>query len=86
MGSQQSRAVGDLGDLPDVVLKNSLGGSRFLKTSLCLHDEGGLVVVKSYKCIDDPAAPDVGKYEEMLLDIRAGPWYKVGDFKLSLAI
>jgi phosphoinositide-3-kinase regulatory subunit 4 len=73
MGIQQSRvgAVGDLGELPDVVLKNSLGGSRFLRTSLCLHDEGGLVVVKSYKCIDDPAAPDVGKYEDMLLKIRS---------------
>ncbi|KAL4538852.1 hypothetical protein Ndes2526B_g02870 [Nannochloris sp. 'desiccata'] len=73
MGIQQSRVggVGDLGDLPDVVVKNSLGGSRFLRTSLCLHDEGGLVVVKSYKCIDDPAAPDVGKYEDMLLTIRS---------------
>jgi phosphoinositide-3-kinase regulatory subunit 4 len=74
MGIQQSRvgAVGDLGDLPDVVVKkNALGGSRFLRTSLCLHDEGGLVVVKSYKCIDDPSAPDVGKYEEMLLQIRS---------------
>lgn len=73
MGIQQSRAgpVGDLGDLPDVVLKNSLGGSRFLRTSLCLHEEGGLVVVKSYKCIDDAAAPDVRQYEEMLLGIRS---------------
>jgi phosphoinositide-3-kinase, regulatory subunit 4 len=73
MGIQQSRvgAVGDLGDLPDVVVKNSLGGSRFLKTSLCLHDEGGLVVVKSYKRIEDVAAPDVRKYEEMLIQIRS---------------
>ena len=75
MGNSASRgggAVSDLSDLPDTVLKSSLGGSRFLKTSLCLQDEGGLVVVKSYRRQEGgAAAADVRQYEDRVLAIRS---------------
>lgn len=60
----------DLVDLPDVVFKDSLGGGRFFKTSLCLHDEGGLVVVKTYR-IPPEAQDSVNQYEDALLAIRS---------------
>ena len=28
-----------------------IGGGRFLKTALCVHEDGGLVVVKVTTCI-----------------------------------
>ena len=70
MGNQSSRlgAEGDLSDVP-VIRRSNLGGSRFLKTSLCLHDEGGLVVVKSYRRLEG-AATNVREYEDQVLAIR----------------
>ncbi|BDA42626.1 probable phosphoinositide 3-kinase regulatory subunit 4 [Coccomyxa sp. Obi] len=57
-----------LAEVPKVVLKENLGGGRFLKTLLCLHDDGGLVVVKVYYKRDD--VPDLRVYEARLLEIR----------------
>lgn len=38
-----------LSDLPaGVVVKSSLGGGRFLKTVLCAHESGSLIVVKVF--------------------------------------
>ena len=73
MGNQASRAGAntDISDLPDVVKREALGGSRFLKTSLCLHEEGGLVVVKSYRRVDDASTTDVRQYEDKVLAIRS---------------
>lgn len=73
MGNQTSRSLGapDLADLPDVVFKDSLGGGRLFKTSLCLHDEGGLVVVKSYRPTDGGfSSGDVRRYEDRVVGIR----------------
>ncbi|EIE24687.1 hypothetical protein COCSUDRAFT_258, partial [Coccomyxa subellipsoidea C-169] len=47
---------------------DAAGGGRFLKTLLCLHDDGGLVVVKVYYKRDD--VPDLRGYESRLLEIR----------------
>ena len=74
MGNQASR-VGPISptEIPDAVVKSQLGGSRFLKTFLCRHDEGGLVVVKSYRRLeDDKTSPaDVRQYEEQVVAIRS---------------
>ncbi|KAK9909837.1 hypothetical protein WJX75_008190 [Coccomyxa subellipsoidea] len=75
-----------LAEVPKVVLKENLGGGRFLKTLLCLHDDGGLVVVKVYYKRDD--VPDLRAYEARLLEIRqrlSGPaWVHVLPFQAFL--
>ena len=45
------------------------GGGRFFKTSQCVHDEGGPVVVKTY--IKRSGSDDVRKYEEALLQVQS---------------
>jgi hypothetical protein len=44
------------------------GGGRFLKTLLCLHDEGGLVVVKVYQKRAD--TPPLEPYKQQLAQLR----------------
>ncbi|KAK9863176.1 hypothetical protein WJX84_011949 [Apatococcus fuscideae] len=61
-----------LAELPNVVLKDTLGGGRFLKTLLCVHDEGGLVVVKVYYKRGD--VPGLDEQERRLADIRQRLW------------
>lgn len=56
-------------DLPGVTYKDSLGGGRFFKSALCVHDDGGLVVVKVYA--KRPDGPDVRPYKERLAELRA---------------
>ncbi|GFR49897.1 hypothetical protein Agub_g12002, partial [Astrephomene gubernaculifera] len=63
--------VDPLADLPGVVLKDTLGGGRFLKTLLCLHDSGGLVVVKVYFKRPDTAASGLEPYKQHLAAVRA---------------
>ncbi|GIL95346.1 hypothetical protein Vretimale_1391, partial [Volvox reticuliferus] len=63
--------VDPLADLPGVVLKDTLGGGRFLKTLLCLHDSGGLVVVKVYFKRPDTAAGGLEPYKQQLAAIRS---------------
>ena len=48
-----------------------LGKGRFLKTVLCVHDTGGLVVVKVFYKRED--VPDLRPYAQQLLVIRWGP-------------
>lgn len=76
MGNTASRTGPgvDLADLPDVVFKDSLGNGRFFKTSLCLHDEGGLVVVKSYRPPEGsfPNFGDLEQYEDQIVALRTG--------------
>jgi len=47
-----------------------VGGGRLLKSSLCLHDEGGLVAVKSYFKRPEVGSGDVQRYEDALIRIR----------------
>ncbi|GBG00520.1 phosphoinositide 3-kinase regulatory subunit 4 [Raphidocelis subcapitata] len=70
MGNQLAapqKIAADITDLP-VVVKDTLGSGRFIKTLLCVHDNGGLVVVKVYHKRGDgtPLAP----YEQKLREIR----------------
>ncbi|KAI3438322.1 hypothetical protein D9Q98_000756 [Chlorella vulgaris] len=62
-----AEAVAELGG--SVTFKDSLGGGRFFKSSLCVHDDGGLVVVKVYAKRDD--TPDLRPYRERLLGVRS---------------
>ena len=48
-----------------------LGKGRFLKTVLCVHDTGGLVVVKVFYKRED--VPDLRPYAQQLLVIRWAP-------------
>ncbi|KAK9817197.1 hypothetical protein WJX72_010933 [[Myrmecia] bisecta] len=57
-----------LAELPNLVLKDTIGGGRFLKTLLCVPDEGGLVVVKVYHKRGE--VPDLRPYEQRLYEIR----------------
>ena len=57
-----------LSDLPNVVYKDTLGGGRVLKTFACVHDEGGLVVVKVY--LKREGSPDLDVYKQELARIR----------------
>ncbi|KDD74780.1 hypothetical protein H632_c1078p1, partial [Helicosporidium sp. ATCC 50920] len=58
-----------LSDLPSVVYKQSLGGGQLLKSSLCIHDEIGLVVVK--QTYPKQNLGEIKKYEEDLLEIKS---------------
>jgi phosphoinositide-3-kinase regulatory subunit 4 len=51
-----------------VVYKETLGGGRLLKTFLCVHDDGGLVVVKVYLKRED--SPDLQDYKAELVKLR----------------
>mmetsp|Transcript_459 Transcript_459/g.1742 ORF Transcript_459/g.1742 Transcript_459/m.1742 type:complete len:1427 (+) Transcript_459:143-4423(+) len=73
MGNQLAKAVTTrpaelLSDLPNVVYKDTLGGGRVLKTFVCVHDDGGLVVVKVY--LKREGSPDLGSHKEELERIR----------------
>ncbi|EFN54741.1 hypothetical protein CHLNCDRAFT_134632 [Chlorella variabilis] len=61
-----AEAVAELGG--SVTYKDSLGGGRFFKSSLCVHDDGGLVVVKVYAKRSD--TPELRPYRERLLGMR----------------
>eukprot|EP00250_Pteridium_aquilinum_P016932 c23371_g3_i3 orf=69-4718(+) len=68
--TQASASEYYLHDLPStcsLVLKEPLGGGRFLKSILCLHDEG-LVVVKVY--FKRGEFPDLKEHERRLHKIR----------------
>lgn len=68
--TQQSASEYYLHDLPssyNLVLKEALGGGRFLKSVLCVHDEG-LLLVKVY--FKRGESPDLKEYERKLHDIR----------------
>ncbi|KIZ00258.1 phosphoinositide-3-kinase, regulatory subunit 4 [Monoraphidium neglectum] len=74
MGNQLAapqKLAADVGELP-VVVKDTLGSGRFIKTLLCVHDNGGLVVVKVYHKRGEgtPMAP----YAAKLKDIRQRLW------------
>ncbi|GMH35843.1 hypothetical protein BSKO_03711 [Bryopsis sp. KO-2023] len=56
-----------LAELPNVVYKDLLGGGRVLKTVLCVHDVGALVV-KVYHMRGDRV--DLKPYERQLTEIR----------------
>eukprot|EP00878_Enallax_costatus_P020769 GHUV01021963.1.p1 GENE.GHUV01021963.1~~GHUV01021963.1.p1 ORF type:complete len:285 (+),score=78.80 GHUV01021963.1:193-1047(+) len=58
----------ETGELLNVVVKEALGGSRFLKSLLCLHDNGGLVVVKVFYKRKD--ASSLVPYKQQLQAIR----------------
>ncbi|KAL6780917.1 hypothetical protein ACKKBG_A09020 [Auxenochlorella protothecoides x Auxenochlorella symbiontica] len=74
MGNSQSGATARfsqaeaLGELPGVTYKDTLGGGRFLKSSLCLTDDGQSVVAKVYP--KESEATLVRVYEERLASIR----------------
>lgn len=68
--TQASASEYYLHDLPstcNLVLKEPLGGGRFLKSVLCIHDEG-LVVVKVY--FKRGEFPDLKEHEKRLYKIR----------------
>lgn len=55
--TQQSASEYYLHDLPssyNLVLKEALGGGRFLKSVLCVHDEGLLLVKVYFKRGESP--------------------------------
>eukprot|EP00879_Flechtneria_rotunda_P006900 GHRR01007246.1.p1 GENE.GHRR01007246.1~~GHRR01007246.1.p1 ORF type:complete len:991 (+),score=385.20 GHRR01007246.1:2403-5375(+) len=56
------------GELLNVVVRETLGGGRFLKSLLCLHDNGGLVVVKVFYKRKD--ATSLAPYRQQLQAIR----------------
>ncbi|MEW5304986.1 MAG: hypothetical protein WDW36_007558 [Sanguina aurantia] len=58
-----------LSEIPNVVLKDTLGGGRFMKTLLCVHDEGGLVVVKVTLKRSD--TPSMEPFKQQLAFIRS---------------
>ncbi|KAL4452504.1 hypothetical protein ABPG75_008166 [Micractinium tetrahymenae] len=60
-----------LADLGSVTYKDSLGGGRLFKSALCVHDDGGLVVVKVYAKRGGGEPLDVRPYKERLLDVRS---------------
>ncbi|KAL6744927.1 kinase-like domain-containing protein, partial [Haematococcus lacustris] len=64
---KQQAQIRDL-DLPNVVFKDTLGSARFLKTLLCVHDEGGLVVVKVFAKRGD--TPGLEGVRQQLLILR----------------
>ena len=55
-------------ELRNVVVKDNLGGGRFLKTALCVHDDGGLVVVKVY--YKRGTCPELAEHEKLLFRLR----------------
>ncbi|KAG2443160.1 hypothetical protein HYH02_009570 [Chlamydomonas schloesseri] len=60
-----------LADLPGVVMKDTMGGGRFLKTLLCMHDSGGLVVVKVYFKRPDTVISGLEPYKQALAAVRS---------------
>lgn len=66
-GSASEYYLHDLPSTCNLVLKEPLGGGRFLKSILCLHDEG-LVVVKVY--FKRGEFPDLKEHERKLQHIR----------------
>ena len=53
---------------PLAPLPSPTGGGRLFKTSLCVHDEGGLVAVKTFP--RRPDFQDVQRYEDALIRLR----------------
>ncbi|MCO5613378.1 hypothetical protein L7F22_067654 [Adiantum nelumboides] len=66
-GSASEYYLHDLPSTCNLVLKEPLGGGRFLKSILCLHDEG-LVVVKVY--FKRGEFPDLKEHERKLQHLR----------------
>ena len=55
-------------ELRNVVVKDNLAGGRFLKTALCVHDDGGLVIVKVY--YKRGTCPELVEHEKLLFRLR----------------
>ena len=72
MGNQLAKSAARpaelLSDLPNVVWKDTLGGGRLMKTFLCVHDEGGLVVVKVY--LKREGSPRLDEHRQRLAHLR----------------
>lgn len=73
MGNQlaapQKLAAGDVGEQLPVAVKDTLGGGRLIKTLLCVHDGGGLVVVKCYHKRGGEGSPPLSPYAAALRDV-----------------
>ncbi|GAX85401.1 hypothetical protein CEUSTIGMA_g12817.t1 [Chlamydomonas eustigma] len=58
----------NIAEIPNTVVKDALGGGRFLRTLLCVHDEAGPMVVKVYYKRTD--SPSLEVYKQQLNQIR----------------